>query len=123
MSGTRREVLEQRRGSHVGGIKDEVVALMLNRDRTDIVNWFRGERGIKLDQIEAFLRAYGLKVVDAEAHVASKEEFKSRVDLASEHIEQMRMLETGEMCTVDAGELKALKRMAALGVEQIGVNK
>lgn len=69
--------------------KDAILADAIGCDRTKIVRIRSLEHGVKLDELEPFLRALGLKVVDEDGHVVSEERLRSLLAFARDGIDMM----------------------------------
>jgi hypothetical protein len=55
----------------VAGVKNEVIAQAIGNDHTQVTYIMKGERGIRLHQLESFFLSLGLRVIECDGPLAS----------------------------------------------------
>jgi len=55
----------------VAGVKNEVIAHAIGNDHTQVTYIMKGERGIRLHQLEPFFKSLGLRVIECDGPVVT----------------------------------------------------
>ena len=53
----------------VAGVKSKTVAAAIGRDESTVSRIMSNEAGIRLDELELFLKVLGLSVIEADGHI------------------------------------------------------
>lgn len=57
----------------IASVKNQAVSLAIKKDESTVSRIVSGETGVKLDDLQAFLRVLGYKVVDADMFCVKRE--------------------------------------------------
>ncbi len=79
----------------LAAVKNSTVAIAIKKDESTISRIVNGETGVKLDDIQAFLDALGLKVVDKNRVCVDAAEYQSYRLLATKYLERPVELDWG----------------------------